>query len=311
MGDNATLDEFVTSESSEPTTIDRPDRFDNDPTEGKYNTPQYEPDGDQLKSIHAIPDNCLSFTVRAPFAHFRKVETSSTRLTYGIPPRTTVNGLVAAILGLEPNSYYELFSLTNSAIAISIGSELQELSLPIKHRNTDPDHMETVSDGELTMKMIDLPEKIPDGEAHQRVAHTMLQNVAYRIDIWLSSSDHYTTLRENLEQGKSYYTPSLGLSECLASIEYHGEYTPQPIPETESIPIDSIFPKSAGSIEAEEEMQITTEQTPAEMEQVTNDGFVRRRTTDYTAYQYCPFDTQMSVTTDFAATVDGRTVVFK
>jgi len=49
----------------------------------------------------------LLFSVRGYMAHFRKVYSNSTSLSYYFPPRTTLMGLVAAAMGKDRDSYYE------------------------------------------------------------------------------------------------------------------------------------------------------------------------------------------------------------
>ena len=50
------------------------------------------------------PDRCLSFTVSGPWGHFRRVEGNIVKQTYQVIPRTTVAGLVAAMLGIDRKS---------------------------------------------------------------------------------------------------------------------------------------------------------------------------------------------------------------
>lgn len=271
------------------------------------------PTGEELPTTDAIPPKCLSFTISSPFAHFRKVETSSTRLTYGIPPRTTVNGLLAAILGLDRDSYYDVFNLTHSAVSINIANPLREYQMPIKHRTTDPDQYNTAgSKARLKVQYPQHPEEIESGKHHQRVAHTMLRDAAYRVDVWLSTDELYDRLKAMLSAGESHYTPSLGLSECLASIEYHGEYTPDPITtaEGETVVVDSAIPQSSATIPAQSDTSVTTEQVPAEMRRVEN-PFPSRRTTGYTAYQFDTDGSSIPAVTDVAATVGEQTVIFR
>ena len=40
----------------------------------------------------------LTFTVTGPWGHFRRIDTTTEKLTYRVIPRTTVAGLIAAIL---------------------------------------------------------------------------------------------------------------------------------------------------------------------------------------------------------------------
>lgn len=55
----------------------------------------------------------LSFTVTGKLAHFRKYYANNTALSFSIPPRTTLMGIVASVMGWEKDSYYELLSAKN------------------------------------------------------------------------------------------------------------------------------------------------------------------------------------------------------
>lgn len=45
--------------------------------------------------------NCLIFDLSGPFAHYKRIFATTTALTYPLPPKASLYGLVAAILGLE------------------------------------------------------------------------------------------------------------------------------------------------------------------------------------------------------------------
>tara|TARA_R110002050_G_scaffold163389_1_gene293381 strand:- start:13052 stop:13825 length:774 start_codon:yes stop_codon:yes gene_type:complete len=62
----------------------------------------------------------ISFDISGKIAHFRKYYTNNTALSFSIPPRTTIMGMLAAICGLPKDSYYELFSSGNIDIGISL-----------------------------------------------------------------------------------------------------------------------------------------------------------------------------------------------
>jgi CRISPR-associated Cas5-like protein len=47
------------------------------------------------------PNRCLSFTVRGPWGHFRRIEGNIVKQTYRIIPRTTVAGLWPPLLALS------------------------------------------------------------------------------------------------------------------------------------------------------------------------------------------------------------------
>ena len=54
----------------------------------------------------------ISFQISGRFAHFRKFYTNASSLSYYIPPRTVIAGVLASILKCKRDSYYELFHPT-------------------------------------------------------------------------------------------------------------------------------------------------------------------------------------------------------
>lgn len=68
----------------------------------------------------------ISFYLRGKMAHFRKFYSNSSALSYFIPPRTTVCGILAGLLGLERDEYYEDFSLDNCKVAIASCSPIKK-----------------------------------------------------------------------------------------------------------------------------------------------------------------------------------------
>ncbi|URZ15123.1 type I-B CRISPR-associated protein Cas5b [Clostridium felsineum] len=69
----------------------------------------------------------LVLKLKGKFAHFRKFYTNSSSLSYSVPPRTTIVGLIAAILGYERNSYYEVFSKANLNVAIKKDGSIRKI----------------------------------------------------------------------------------------------------------------------------------------------------------------------------------------
>lgn len=68
----------------------------------------------------------LSLDIEGKFAHFRKFHGNNTAMSYSIPPRTTIIGILAAILGEPKDSYYESFRHENLKIGIRVLSDLKK-----------------------------------------------------------------------------------------------------------------------------------------------------------------------------------------
>jgi CRISPR-associated protein Cas5h len=68
----------------------------------------------------------ISFRLRGKMAHFRKFYSNSSSLSYFIPPRTTLAGIIAGLLGKERDSYYDEFSLQQCKIGLAVCSPVKK-----------------------------------------------------------------------------------------------------------------------------------------------------------------------------------------
>jgi CRISPR-associated protein Cas5h len=68
----------------------------------------------------------IQIDVGGKLAHFRKYYANNTAMTFSIPPRTTIMGMLAAILGRPRDSYYEEFASDKIRIGIRVLSPLKK-----------------------------------------------------------------------------------------------------------------------------------------------------------------------------------------
>jgi CRISPR-associated protein Cas5h len=247
------------------------------------------------------PDRCLSFTVRGPWGHFRRVEGNVVKQTYRVMPRTTIAGLLAAVLGIDRDGYYDLFGPEMSAIAIEPVSELRTVNMPMNTLSTANSDLRSLnSQGTISVRLPD-PTKL-----RQQHNYEVLVEPAYRIDVALTDDGGYRQLHTALSEGKSHYVPSLGLSEHLAEIQFHGEFPIEESTEDGIVAVDSAVPNAVDDVVLSPESRCQIEESPAFM--TIDDG--GRTTTAFTAYTYSPDAEPLEVRDVDATRVDDRTVVF-
>jgi CRISPR-associated protein Cas5h len=256
-----------------------------------------------------VPDRCLSFTIRSTWGHFKRVGRSVTKQTYRIPPRTTVAGLLAAIVGADRDSYYDVFGADNSAIAITPLSDLRTVNIPTTGLGTDPDQDVTTTAGHWASYQLTYQETDRDRQLH---AYEVLADPCYRIDVALEDEAFYDELKRHLRDGTSYYTPSLGKSEYLATIEdVETDRSPTATNGDDFIDVDSVVPISLSGAIPQGGVTYGVERSPAVME-ADADG---RRTTRFDDYVYAQqADTAVRIGQDSGVepvTVGERTVVFR
>lgn len=247
------------------------------------------------------PERCLSLTVRGPWGHFRRVEGNVVKQTYRVIPRTTVAGLLAAVLGIERDGYYDLFGPGQSAIAIEPTAELRTVNMPVNALSTAAENLRSLN-GRGTVSV-----KLPDPtDLRQQHNYEVLVDPAYRIDVALADDERYEELRSTLEAGKSHYVPSLGLSEHLAELEFHGEFPIEESYDDGTVAVDSAVPDAIDDVVLDPETRCGIEESPAFMTAESGG----RTTTAFTEYAYNPDAGPLAVRDADASVVDGRTVVF-
>ncbi len=64
--------------------------------------------------------------LRGKFAHFRKYYGNNTALSYALPPRTTLTGIFAALLGRARDSYYREMASSHFRVGIGIKNPVKK-----------------------------------------------------------------------------------------------------------------------------------------------------------------------------------------
>jgi len=262
-------------------------------------------------SINArgVPDSCLSLTVRSTWGHFKRVGRSVTKQTYRIPPRTTIAGMLAAIVGSDRDSYYDVFGAEASAIAITPLSDIRTINVPTTGLGTDPDQAVTKTAGSRRSYALTYQDTEGDRQIH---AYELLADPRYRIDVAVEDEEYYEKLKDRLDNGMSYYPPTLGKSEYLCTIEdVKTDVKPSEIDAANQYDINSVVPISLSEVIPQPGVTYDVERSPAVME-ATPGG---RRTTRFDDYVYtrsADADVRVDSTADVTpVTVGERIVVFR
>ncbi|MCK4643613.1 type I-B CRISPR-associated protein Cas5 [bacterium] len=151
----------------------------------------------------------LIFDVWGDYAHFRKIYTTTSPLTYSIPTRTSLCGLIGAIIGLskENNSYLNYFHLNQAKIGLRIVNYVKKVHIA-------ENLIHTKDAKGIGMNLI---------TTRAQIRFEFLKDPKYRIYFWHNDNKFYNRLKKNLVEHKSVYTPCLGLSENIANFGYIGE----------------------------------------------------------------------------------------
>ncbi len=168
------------------------------------------------------------FEARGGFALFRKGYTTTSSVSFPLPPPTALGGLIAAILGIDSGAstrgdqalYWE--RLTGNRVALRILNPLRYFR------------------GSLNFWNVKEPQKNP----HVQVKHQFLKDVAYRIYV---EGPLEGPLEEILSRGGFRYTPYLGVAYALADLRWVGRVDRETLPPG-PVHVSSVLPEADGTV---------------------------------------------------------------
>lgn len=153
----------------------------------------------------------LRFDIYGRVAHFRKFYSNVTSLSYYFPPRNTIIGIIATILGMQRDSYYDILSNDNLGIALQILKEPRKLLVSMDYLDIQGVDIKSMR-GITGMK----PTKI------ELVFPMTGDEIGYRVFAAAKNAESEKVLiqlHENISQSKCVYPVSLGPQYCLAKID--------------------------------------------------------------------------------------------
>ncbi len=167
----------------------------------------------------------LVFDIWAEYAHMKKYYTTTSPLTFSIPPKTVVYGILGAILGLDKGDYLNYFQ-KQCMVGIQILSPIKKVRLGLNLINTKASKAQQWN-------------KIAE---RTQIRTEYLKNPAYRLYIRHVDEELYYKLRDYLQRHISMYTISLGLSENLANFSFVGDFELNEVTNnTQMVEISTVF----------------------------------------------------------------------
>lgn len=197
----------------------------------------------------------LVFDIWGDYAHFRKFYTTSSPLSFSIPPRTAISGLIGAIIGLQKEDYLRHFSKNQAQIGVRLLAPVKKTRLGINHINTKDNNWTLI--------------RKKGHEPRTQIRTEFLKDPKYRVYVYHKDKSIYNNLHDYLRAHKSVYTPCLGLSELISNFSFVGEYSLKEFNESETliasaVPVSNLLGHS-DSITFEAGKKYYKERIPIEM----------------------------------------------
>ncbi|MHA1375990.1 MAG: type I-B CRISPR-associated protein Cas5b [Promethearchaeota archaeon] len=222
-------------------------------------------------------EHVLIFEIRGNYGCFKKFFTTSSILTFDYPPKTSLVGLLGAILGYERGSD-ELIELSKIRIGIQLLTPVKKIHQGINWLNTKvKGQIENESILQYFKPLANFAPKNLYGflgvNEHKPSNLQFLKDPHFRIFISNEGiSEIYKRLKDSIKSQCYVYSPYLGQTEFLCGVNYLGELETQVIKhtnESKMIPIHSIIPQNfiireddKYLIKIEEDSALIVEQMP-------------------------------------------------
>lgn len=159
----------------------------------------------------------IVFDIWASFAYFRKSFTTTTAITFPFIPRSSLEGLIGAIMGFSSEEYPE--KLKNAKIGLGIVNEVRKIPFSMMHTHVDfwSEFQRYLEKGSRAQSA-----KNRNTNFHARVKIELLHEPHFRI--YFSDDTLSDYLEQKLRNHQTVFTPYLGSSSMIANFEYLGSY---------------------------------------------------------------------------------------
>lgn len=157
----------------------------------------------------------LVFDITGEYGHFRKYNTTTSPLSYSIPTRTAIAGMLGAILGMEREfrdgmyrhgvePVQEFFSKEKSDIAVQVIKPVKKENIALNLINTKTSFYDLTRAGRT------------------QIEFELLRDVHFRIYLAMENKEKFEELSERIKNKRHHFSPYLGLAQFTATIDFVG-----------------------------------------------------------------------------------------
>ncbi len=168
----------------------------------------------------------LVFRISSDYGMFRRLYTTTSPQTYPFPTGTAISGLLASIIGIGYDEYYNkylklVFNSPMSEYGIQILGEIDFIRI-------NENWIETKQFDFNRMLKAAVTKSYEEYINYQRMqaSLSMIRNPKYRLfvslpeDVEWNGKKIFDLLIKNVENNTPHYIPYMGISECIAHIKF-------------------------------------------------------------------------------------------
>jgi CRISPR-associated protein Cas5h len=223
----------------------------------------------------------LSFEWSGKYGHFLRAEATVNALSYPMPPRTAVLGLLGAILGLEKDAL--AVELADARVAVT-GALPRRFWHRVKLRKDPP----TALPWEVKRTQRGTKESAP--EKATLLNQEWLLDPRYQIHMaWPEQPARFAELVERIRARRWHFTPCMGLSELLCEVAFLASGAARQLPPGQ-YRVQGLCPANTSRLIAEETLGVHLLRMPRQV----SPARVFQHAPYYVEYRGQPFQVETS-----------------
>ncbi|MCW0484167.1 type I-B CRISPR-associated protein Cas5b [Gaoshiqia sediminis] len=155
----------------------------------------------------------LIFDIRGEYGHFRKYNTTTSPLTYSIPTRTAIAGILGAILGMEREIRDGVYPEGAEPVQEFFSKERADMTIQI---------MRPVKKENIGFNLINTKTSFYDltRAGRTQIEFELVKDVHYRIYLSMADKLKFEELSERIANKRHHFTPYLGLAQFTAQVDF-------------------------------------------------------------------------------------------
>ncbi|MBI2953918.1 MAG: type I-B CRISPR-associated protein Cas5 [Chloroflexi bacterium] len=163
--------------------------------------------------VSSWPDHAVVFEIWGDYACFRRFYTTRSPLTFPVPPRPALAGMLGSIVGTDKGQVARVFAGEMARLSVALVAPLKTIRLGINWVDTKE------------------PSALRVGLVSQRTQINIefLKEPRFRVYALLKDERLRADLSHMLREHSSVYTPCLGMSEMLADFAWLGDWEAEPL----------------------------------------------------------------------------------
>lgn len=178
-------------------------------------------------------DQIIVFDVEGEYGHFRKFNTTTSPLTYAVPPRTALLGIIGAILGIEREQGLGQYVEGQIPLSDLLSSDKAQIAVQVLNPTQKTQMAFNLIDTEKTKS------SFFNIKNRTQIEFELLKKPKFRVFLQWEEIEMAQELANKIRTRSNHFTVCLGLSQLVASTHWVGCFAIQRLAVDDFVPVIS------------------------------------------------------------------------